>query len=454
MRRRNIWGRSLAVLGAAALVVAGFQLPGQKVLAEETKTATAISTLQYDVTVAGNSGETSFKWCTTSGYWEQPDGTVSLSGNGDYTINLSYDWGSDCMVNMGYIDTIQGSSMTVTINTITVNGTYVVDIDKTLDAGSGSTNGLYNCWSGLSEGYVPYTGTDSCFMVNSDGNIGFYVISDSSNSNTGDSNTGDSTTTDSSSDSNTSTGSSTATTESTGDSSSAKTETTTVAAVDTVTSNASSDSSASDSSSSDSTAASTTTEATTTEDTNPTFSKVQVYFTVKNADADSITWNAQSNNWETVSQKIALSGDGDYSVTSTYEWDGTQGFKNTGYFDTIKGSSIEITVTKIVIDDKYEMSYLSEDALLLGENYKNGLKNIWSGLEDQEVVAKGDGCALLYDKTADAIVLRVYPTTVVAATGTVTSEGLGDVNSTLWIMLMAGGMAALLGGVLLGRKHV
>jgi endoglucanase len=182
--------RFTAFLLAFLLTAAGGNLPAVTVYAEETATATEITSLQYDVTVADVTDETSFEWCSVAAGWSSANSTVNLDGDGSYTFTLSY--GSTAgFINPGYISTIDGSNMTVTIDKITVNGTYELFFSspRVLKAGSSWENGLPNIWSGLSDKAILCSSADqSSYLARDAANdlIAFYVTGNSTDTDTDD----------------------------------------------------------------------------------------------------------------------------------------------------------------------------------------------------------------------------------------------------------------------------
>lgn len=63
--------RIFAFVLALFLVVTGIYLPEMQAKAETTQVETAITSIKYDVTVAGTTDETSFTWVSVDGNWEK-----------------------------------------------------------------------------------------------------------------------------------------------------------------------------------------------------------------------------------------------------------------------------------------------------------------------------------------------------------------------------------------------
>ena len=66
---------------------------------------------------------------------------------------IKYDVTVAGMINLGYVATIEGRGMTVTVDKITVNETYELSYETApvLKVGSSWENGLVNIWSGLAD---------------------------------------------------------------------------------------------------------------------------------------------------------------------------------------------------------------------------------------------------------------------------------------------------------------
>lgn len=170
--------KSLATVLAFVLLVSGIQVSGLTASAETTWTETPITSIKYDVTVANTNGESELVWeaLDDNGSWAASSATVALNGDGEYSFELSASSAAG-MRNLGYVKTIAGSAITVTINKITVNGfelTY--DTAPVLYAGTDYSNGLVNIWSGLESG-VAICGSDSAYLAfdSAAGLIKFYA---------------------------------------------------------------------------------------------------------------------------------------------------------------------------------------------------------------------------------------------------------------------------------------
>ena len=142
--------RVLAFVLAFILMVSGMQTGGLSVNAETQWKDATITSVAYDVTVAGSGETSSFTWQATAASWSNVSNVVGLQGDGDYHFGLALN-NETGMINLGYVETIADSAMTVTVNKIIVNDTYELTYDSApvLKAGSSWENGLVNIWSGL-----------------------------------------------------------------------------------------------------------------------------------------------------------------------------------------------------------------------------------------------------------------------------------------------------------------
>lgn len=118
------------------------------------------------------------------------------------------------------------------------------------------------------------------------------------------------------------------------------------------------------------------------------------------SDRNSSTWNVQAASWNAMNQTVALDGDGEYQVT--FQLDYEEGMKNLGYIEPIDGSSMTATITKIVVNDTYELEYETAPVLKAGENGANGLANIWN-VEPEVRICGNDDAYFALDKKDGAI---------------------------------------------------
>ncbi|MGN0369840.1 MAG: cellulase family glycosylhydrolase [Butyrivibrio sp.] len=174
MKFRRLISAFLAVM----MVVTSLSFAPKKVLASED-VQTNFTSIKYDVTVSGVTTETSFDFYVTTGSsWTNQKKTINLNGDGVYSIEYTFS-NLAGMRNMGWVDTIEGSSMQVKVDKLTINGTYELTYDKTMDAGSTSTNGMDNIWGGLADGTKIATSDKAYvkFVDNGDNDLfKFYVI--------------------------------------------------------------------------------------------------------------------------------------------------------------------------------------------------------------------------------------------------------------------------------------
>ena len=117
-------------------------------------------------------------------------------------------------------------------------------------------------------------------------------------------------------------------------------------------------------------------------------------------DTESFAWNVQAASWNAMNQTVTLDGDGEYEVS--FDLDYEEGMKNLGYIEPMDGSSMTATITKIVVNDTYELEYETAPVLKAGENGANGLANIWN-VEPEVRICGNDDAYFALDKKDGAI---------------------------------------------------
>ena len=148
---------------------------------EETQEVEAqvLTSIAYHMTVADSEDTESFTWNIQAASWNAMNQTVSLDGDGEYEVSFDLDY-EEGMKNLGYIEPIDGSSMTATITKIVVNGTYELEYETApvLKAGENGANGLANIWNVEPE--VRICGNDDAYFAldKKDGAITFYAKSE------------------------------------------------------------------------------------------------------------------------------------------------------------------------------------------------------------------------------------------------------------------------------------
>ncbi|MFT3950423.1 MAG: cellulase family glycosylhydrolase [Oscillospiraceae bacterium] len=154
---------------AAAIsgVMAITMLPFPAAVAEDAAdTVTNITQLKYDFTLTGVTTETSLTFeVTTASSWTNVKKTIAVSGDGTYSVILTLN-NVVGMRNMGYFDTVAGSGIQAKLDKLTVNGTYEVAYDKTLEIGSSSANGTNDIWGAGIAGTTIASGAHSYFKCN------------------------------------------------------------------------------------------------------------------------------------------------------------------------------------------------------------------------------------------------------------------------------------------------
>lgn len=102
----------------------------------------------------------------------------------------------------------------------------------------------------------------------------------------------------------------------------------------------------------------------------------------------SITFNMQDSNWKTHTQTFQLTGDGTYSAT--FYLSGAEGIANMGWFVTDPNNTAVATLTKVIVNKTYELTYGA--VLKLNSSSECSLPNIWSGMADGQILAQGTDC--------------------------------------------------------------
>ncbi len=383
----------LALAMAFILTVSGLQMTGIDVNAKTQWKETAVTSVAYDVTVAGSGETSSFTWQATAASWSNVSNVVGLQGDGDYHFGLALN-NETGMINLGYVETITDSGMTVTVNKITVNDTYELTYDSApvLKAGSSWENGLVNIWSGLEDG-AKICQNDKAYLAFDAASslIKLYVAEEVADESTPE----ESSVVSSTEDDTSSVEPTTEAPESETPSVEPTTEepTTEVPSEEPTTEVPSTEEPSTEDSSAD------------VEYVTEQITSVKYDVTVAGSgDTASFSFEAQGSSWTTKSTTVALNGDGDYSFELAFDYE--KGLKNLGFVSEIAGSEMTITVNKITVNEKYELTYETAPVLQPGVAYMNGLSNIW-GVQPQVVICKNNSAYLALDHADGAIQLYV-----------------------------------------------
>lgn len=310
---------------------------------------TAITSLQYDVTVDNCGEETYFEWKAQGASWNEKTAQVELDGEGEYSFSLDFD-NEEGMKNLGYIPVIEDSTITVEVRSITVNGKYSLTYqdNPVLKAGVENSNGLSNIWNSTAEEKLCSTEGAYLALNHTDGAIMLYVEEEDQEETT-------------------------------------ETEET--------------------SETEESTEESTEEEPAQDDAQEQTITSISYLFTVKNSeDLTSFTWKAQGASWNEKVEEVKLSGDGDYEVT--FSFDDEEGMKNLGYVMPCEDSSMTLTLNKLTVNGKYELNYEEAPVLQPGAANANGLSNIWN-VEPGVKLCGNDNAYLALDKKDGAILFYV-----------------------------------------------
>ncbi|BCN29385.1 cellulase family glycosylhydrolase [Anaeromicropila herbilytica] len=139
----------------------------------------------------------------------------------------------------------------------------------------------------------------------------------------------------------------------------------------------------------------------------------------------SLIFKCSTSDYTDLSKDIALNSDGNYSITVNPS--NVKGMVNMGYFETVSGSAITATLSKVTINNSYVLDYAA--TLKVGTKYDNGLKNIWSGLAAGDKLAEGTNGYLALNNDKSAFVFYCTDTTK-SATATPISSIKYEFNVT------------------------
>lgn len=142
--------------------------------------ATPVDSIRYDFTITGVGEEKELTFQYTAASWFSGSKTLELNGDGEYSLTIDMDSEAG-MVNMGYFDTISGSSIKAKLDRIMVNGIYELNYPAELDVSSTYLNGLNNIWNVSIPGTKIAEGEKGYIALKSDaGAFGFYVYKEES----------------------------------------------------------------------------------------------------------------------------------------------------------------------------------------------------------------------------------------------------------------------------------
>ena len=119
----------------------------------------------------------------------------------------------------------------------------------------------------------------------------------------------------------------------------------------------------------------------------------------------SFTWIVQAVNADSQEKEISLTSDSnEYDVE--FEFDSVTGMQNLGYIKQDENSSLTVTITKITVNDSYELTYESAPVLKANSDWENGLAHIW-GAAAGERICGNDSAYLANNEGKTAITLYV-----------------------------------------------
>jgi endoglucanase len=161
---KNIWGgfsdgdvvygdKETAYFGYSASdeVIAFYAPKAAAVTTNQSSTPvkTDVTSLEYIGTIAGVEGAGSFDWTavTTGNGWGQKTTTVDYTGNGDIDFTVDFSDLAGSIINLGYLEKNEESTMTITINKIVVNDYYTLNLVSAVTLSEVNGDGLTNRWS-------------------------------------------------------------------------------------------------------------------------------------------------------------------------------------------------------------------------------------------------------------------------------------------------------------------
>ncbi|MBQ8688604.1 MAG: carbohydrate-binding protein [Ruminococcus sp.] len=146
---------------------------------------TAVDTIQYNITVLSVDKDTIISMYPSTKAGVDCVGSADVTGTGKYTITCDMG-GAEGLMNMGFFKASNDALITFIIDSMTVNGTYEIDLSAELTNTREWADGLRNIWNGYSDGDLVY-GTDYAEFRYSKSNdaIEFYAAEIPSGNTTG-----------------------------------------------------------------------------------------------------------------------------------------------------------------------------------------------------------------------------------------------------------------------------
>ncbi|MBQ8923076.1 MAG: family 43 glycosylhydrolase [Oscillospiraceae bacterium] len=136
---------------------------------------TDLNTLVYHITVKSVAKPTTVTMYPSANDGTDCPGSVAVTGAGQYEISCDLN-GAKGLMNMGYFRAADDTEITFEIDSITVNGTFSVDISAELTNTREWADGLRNIWNGFSDGDNVYQGDGTAFRyVKADDAIEFFA---------------------------------------------------------------------------------------------------------------------------------------------------------------------------------------------------------------------------------------------------------------------------------------
>lgn len=137
---------------------------------------TNINTISYDITITSLDKDTTITMHPSSKGSGDCTGSAKVSGTGKYTITCNIG-GASMMQNLGYFKASDNAKVTFTLNKITVNDEYVMEVDSKLSNTGEWGNGLKNIWNNFGDGDEVYSCDTAVFKyIKSDDAIELFTV--------------------------------------------------------------------------------------------------------------------------------------------------------------------------------------------------------------------------------------------------------------------------------------
>lgn len=136
----------------------------------------AVDTIQYNLTVKSVDKATVLSMNPSAKNSADSTGTVEITDTGKYTVTCELG-GAAMLQNLGYFAVDNDALITLTLDSIIVNGRYEFSISSELTNTRDWANGLKNIWSGVADGEEVYASDSAVFKyIGSDDAIELFLV--------------------------------------------------------------------------------------------------------------------------------------------------------------------------------------------------------------------------------------------------------------------------------------